>query len=174
MRRLVRRSQQAIGQPQLRNARGFSLIELLIVVAIILIIAAISIPNMLRARISANEAAAVHENRAVNTGEVTYATTFGVGYSPSLAALGPPPGGGMGNINNADLIDAVLATGRKQGYIYTYNPGPPVAGIITTYGMNIDPSDPGSTGNRYFYTDPSGLTRQNFGGQAGPTDPPVN
>ena len=121
--------------------KGFSLIELLIVVAIILIIAAIAIPNLLRARIAANEAAAASGIRTINTGEVAYNSTYpATGYSPTLVALGP---GGVAaacptppTVAAACTIDGVLANGVKQGYTYTYTQGaagpPAVAYTITT------------------------------------------
>ena len=69
----------------MKNQKGFSLIELLIVVAIILIIAAIAIPNLLRSRMSANEASAVNSLRSINTAEVTFSSTYGVGYGSLVA-----------------------------------------------------------------------------------------
>ena len=88
------------------RSKGFSLIELLIVVAIILIIAAIAIPNLLRARMSANEAAAVSNLRTITSASVVYSTTWGNGYAPTLATLG---GSGTATCDQADLLDPILA-----------------------------------------------------------------
>src|ERR1700745_4356006 len=99
---------------RMRKQKGFSLIELLIVVAIILIIAAIAIPNLLRSRIAANEASAVGSIRTLNTAEVTYASTYpNVGFNV-LANLG----GAGGHVTRDGVIDAVLASAVKSGYVF--------------------------------------------------------
>jgi prepilin-type N-terminal cleavage/methylation domain-containing protein len=152
--------------------KGFSLIELLIVVAIILIIAAIAIPNLLRSRIAANEASAVQSMRTITTVQNTYNSTYGVGYSPSLLSLGPPaapPPSPAG----ADLIDSVFAAGTKSGYIFTYTPSAAVGGIIYNYVLNADPVTPGSTGQRHFFTDQSGVIRANPAAAATVADAPI-
>src|SRR5580698_6277908 len=97
------------------SSKGFSLIELLIVVAIILIIAAIAIPNLLRSKIAANQASAVASLRTMNTSEVTYSSTYNQGYTSTLAQLGPPASGASTS-SNAGLTDSVLAGGYKSGY----------------------------------------------------------
>jgi type IV pilus assembly protein PilA len=101
-----------------RNQKGFSLIELLVVVAIILIIAAIAIPNLLQARVIANEASAVASLRTINTAMITYNSSYPtVGFAPTLTALGgtncAPP-----DETSACLIDTLLAAGTKSGYTF--------------------------------------------------------
>src|SRR5271168_5569040 len=103
--------------------RGFSLIELLIVVAIILVIAAIAIPNFMRSRMAANEAATVQNMRNITTANVVYSSTYGAGYATTLFSLGPDPGNGPPSPTNAGLIDEVLALGTRNGYSYIYVPG---------------------------------------------------
>lgn len=106
-----------------RSPKGFSLIELLIVVAIILIIAAIAIPNFMRSRVAANQASAVSSLRTLNTAEVTYSSTFGGGYSTDMPSLAQPAPGGVATSTAAGLIDSVLAQGAKSGYTFVYSPG---------------------------------------------------
>jgi len=151
--------------------KGFSLIELLIVVAIILIIAAIAIPNLLRSRMAANEASAVGSLRTINTAAVTYSSQCG-GFPPTLAAMGPPSAG----CATADLIDQVLSTGTKGGFTFTYAAVDPDGdGNFDTYTIVADPVTLGTTGNRSFFTDQSGVIRAKVGALgASAADPPIS
>jgi type IV pilus assembly protein PilA len=156
-----------------RRERGFSLIELLIVVAVILIIAAIAIPSFLRSKMRANEASAVSSLRTITTAEVVYSTTYNIGYSTSLNALGGT--GAVIDQSNAGLIDSVLSAGSKSGYTFTYVAlSSDANGNILTYSANADPVLPGTTGDTHFYVDQTSLIRSNQTATAGPNDTPVN
>jgi len=129
-----------------KGSKGFSLIELLIVVAIILIIAAIAIPNLLQARVAANEASAVASLRTINTAMITYNDNYPtVGFAPTLAALSgtncAPP-----DQTAACLIDTLLASGTKNGYSFNSTGiGSNPSGEYFAVGLPL----PGS-GNRSF------------------------
>ena len=157
--------------------KGFSLIELLIVVAIILIIAAIAIPNLLRSKMAANEASAVASLRTYNTSIVAYETTYGTAPSTNFAQLGPVTGSAAPSASAADLVDSLLgaATPSKSGYTFAYTPGTADAnGIVSTYSITANPSVQNSTGQRTFFTDQSGVIRQRTDGTAaGATDQPI-
>jgi len=154
--------------------QGFSLIELLIVVAIILVISAIAIPNFLRSRIAANQASAVGSVRLVNTAEVAYSVTYDTGFSTTLAVLGPvPTPGGTPTSTAATMIDSVLASGAKSGYTFTYSSGPSdVSGRINAYQVTAVPLNY-FMGTFTYYSDQSGVIRQNSTVTASSTDSPI-
>ena len=153
-----------------RSRRGFSLIELLIVVAVILIIAAIAIPNFIRSRMRANEASRCRICATISTANTVYLTTYGIGYCDGLASLGGDPV--IPDATQAGLIDSVLSTGVKTGYVYTY------------LGGHEGSSQPrrvvypdcrtltfGSTGERYFFTNQTGIIHFSTTGSATVSDP---
>ncbi len=162
----------------MRKAKGFSLIELMIVVAIILIIAAIAIPNLLRSRMAANESSAISSLRTVTTAQIAYSATYpDVGYASSLTVLGPPTGSacqaaGSASSTNACLIDNVLQQGTKSGYSFAIS-GTTGSPVIVSYSVNANPIQPGTSGQRYFYTDASGVIRYNQSTTASSTDRPI-
>ena len=138
-----------------RREFGFSLIELLIVIAIILIILAVAMPRLQKSRMYAQEMAALQAIKTIHTAQTQYYSTFGK-YAETLAALGPPTSGAAGPAAS-DLIQEDLASGEKQGYkfIMTAIPG--------GYIVNANPVAFGSSGSRTFYSDQSMSIRQNFG-----------
>lgn len=140
----------------MRVQKGFSLIELLIVVAIILVIAAMSIPNLIRSKMSANEASAVSALRTINTAQTTYAIAYpDVGYADALTKLAAASGGGPVTSNNAGLLDWVLGCATqpctKSGYQFAIinATGTPVS----AYQVTAIPQTPGQTGRRGFCSD---------------------
>jgi type IV pilus assembly protein PilA len=152
----------------MRKQKGFSLIELLIVVAIILIIAAIAIPNLLKARISVNESSAVGTVRTISAATVQYSAQCPEwGFPVTVGMMGPGPGDCAG----AGIIDAVVVTNTKSGYNFAYAPGAAnAAGAITTYTYNADPVNRGITGHRSFFLDQTGVIRYNPTAAAGAGD----
>ena len=155
----------------MRKQNGFSLIELLIVVAIILIIAAIAIPNLLRARIAANEASAVASLRTINTAEVTYLTAYPTtGYSITLAALGPATAGACAapTAANACLLDFTLSSASttalaKSGYYFGVANGTAATTPVSSYTAGAAPSAYNTTGVRGFCSTENGVIRSTPG-----------
>ncbi len=154
----------------MKKNSGFTLIELMIVVAIIAIIAAIAIPNLLRSRMSANEAGAAGGIRTISTGEVAYqaagidATTNGIGKYGTLTALGS---------GTTPFIDSALASGTKQGY--TFQATPSLDTQVPRYTATALPAQAGKTGIKGYFVDESGVIRfDGTGGTPSSTSAPLN
>lgn len=141
-------------------------------IPIVLIIAAIAIPNLLRARMAANEASAVGTLRTYNSAIVAYASQCpNIGFPASVMALGP----GAGDCQGANLVEYLLAEpGIKSGYRFLYAPGPTDAsGRVASYTIQADPITENTTGVRHFFVDESGAIHFNLGGPATAESPPL-
>ena len=147
----------------MKKNSGFTLIELMIVIAIIAIIAAIAIPNLIEARKGSNEAAAIGALRTLNTAQSLFREgdkdhNGTLDYASALPVL----------LNNENLIDSVFASGTKQGYSFTI-----IAADQFTWSANASPLTPGKSGDRYFFIDESGVIRFTNAGTALSTDVPI-
>jgi len=149
--------------------RGVSVVEVVVLIAILLVVAAIAIPNLLHSNLSEDESSTVASLRALNAACANYSMLYG-GYPGSLSNLGP---GDPANSTSAALIDAALASGTKSGYVFTYTAGAiGIGGNVLSYTITTNPAAPG-TGRRRFFTDQSGVIRANRTGAADANSTPV-
>ena len=158
IRLLERRSRlEGCARNQGRGQRGFSLIELMIVISIILIILSIALPQMSKSRMHAQEISAVAEVRTINQAQVQYQSQFGQ-YATALAQLGPPATAGAAEgPGAAGLIPGSLASGSTSGYNFT------ISATTGGYAITAVPKAFGSTGRRTFYSDQTAVIRENWG-----------
>jgi type IV pilus assembly protein PilA len=138
-----------------RRSRGFSLIELLIVIAIILILIGIAAPMYDKLQMGARETAAIGDLRTLNTVQQQYKNTY-QRYAANLPELGPPASGGATGPQASGLLSKDITTGEAHGYLFTLTSTNP-----DTYTINANPKVPNSTGRRFFYTDQTMVIRQN-------------
>ena len=138
-----------------RGKRGFSLMELLIVVAIILIILAVALPKVNQTRMNANEMAVIRQIGTIHTAQTQYYSQFGK-YAVTLQELGPPASGNQSPAA-ADLIPNSLAQGTKDGFGFT------LQGTASGYTINANPASFGGTGRRSFFSDQTLVIKQNWG-----------
>lgn len=140
-----------------KHQHGFSLIELLIVIAIILIILSIALPQMSKSRMNAQEMSAVAQLRTINQAEVQYQSQFGQ-FATSLSQLGPPSSAGAAEgPQAAGLIPPNLASGTASGYVFNVTQSP------SGYSVTAVPKTFGTTGRRTFFTDQTAVIRENWG-----------
>jgi prepilin-type N-terminal cleavage/methylation domain-containing protein len=150
---------------RLRRTAGFSLIELLIVIAIILIILAVALPKLTNARRYAQEMAAAKAITTIHTAETQYYSQYGQ-YATSLVQLGPPASGSAGP-NGAELIDKDLASGEKGGFKFVLTQTP------TGYALQVTPSAFGTSGSHTFFSDQSMTIHQHNGQEPATVNDPI-
>jgi len=165
-----------------RGQSGFTLLEVLVAISLLMTLSVIAISHLWRARLRANEASAVVSLRLIHSSEQTYFNTYEAGYSDTLLELGPPDSG-LPSMDGADLLPPDLVTGQKSGYVFDYRPVNtiPPAGKGRTlkrikavvYSTTAEPIQLDGSGVNFFYVDESGVLRVSFRTRASPASPPL-
>jgi type IV pilus assembly protein PilA len=141
---------------RMERSRGFTLVELAVVVAVIAVVMAVAVPSLWASRKAANEAGAIGALRAMSAGNIQYLARTGR-YAPALVDL-----------RNRGCIDASLGNGLRAGYTYTYG-----SENSQVWACSADPQDPGTTGDRHFFIDESGVVRVEDGAPATAASSPL-
>lgn len=163
----LRRSRCALRD---KKQGGFSVVAVVILVAILIVLAAILIPNLLHSSLSGNEESAVSSLHKLNAACASYSMLYG-GYPKILTNLGP---GNPPSSASADLVDSALASGSKDGYAFTYAAGAAdVSGNVLSYSITAIPANSTRGGRRRFFTDQSGVIRANMTGAADLSSTPI-
>jgi len=161
--------EQGTNRSRCGTSRGFSLIELLIVVAIILIIAAIAIPNLLRARMAANESSAANSVRQISRAEIAYYAAYpDKGYADALTNLSGPEYNCQPSSAAACMIDPSLSSGQKSGYNFLATGALPSGAMNTAFVIGAAPITFNGTGVREFCSIPDGVLRAQNGATGDP------
>lgn len=150
--------------------RGFTIIELMTCIVILAILAALSVPKLMRIKMQANEASAVASLRTFDEASKIYFQTYGIGFPANPSNLAPSL---AASSSAADLLDNVLVTGTKSGYGFSYTSSSPVGGFIYSFTITGVPMSV-YTGQRRFFTDESFVIRQNWNANATVASVPVN
>jgi len=147
-------------KPMTQRQKGFTLIELMVVIAVIAIVSAIAIPSIMDARKTANEASAISSLRTIVTANEQYQTRFvDHGYAADLTTL-----------MDVGYLDQVLGSGVKAGYQFNYTPGGLIGGSIVRYSCRAEATSQGTTGDRSFFVDDTGVLRFKEGPGASDAD----
>lgn len=156
-----------------KDSKGFSWLEIIIVIVIIVLTAGILVPSLWKSKSQIDQTSAVRSLRTIISAENNYAQAYSTGYSSSLTTLGPPPDA-MPTSSLAGYIDSELAGGLKEGYSFVYTAGPQDEnGRITAYTLQANPVKPGESGKTYYYVDQTGLIHTSAEHPASPNDPPI-
>ena len=155
-----------------KESKGISWLEVIVLIVVVVLVAGIVVPNLWKSKSEINEGSAIRSLRVIMTAEANYSQAYDVGYSQTLATLGPPPDA-MPTSTLAGFIDSELAGGSKEGYSFVYSAGPADAnGRVQTYTLTADPVNT-STGTLHYFVDQTGIIRQNSQQAATDKDKPL-